>query len=155
MHVTMLRLSFAYAIFTAPLVPASLFDNTSHNSLRVTPFRVGFSQLWKVLKSYSHDFLFLFSQWYSTPGIVGCMQSTSSSMWSLQANSEKFTKYSLKMSLLDFWLFGENAVFWKHLIHQLLQFNCIQWKTQLLLMIFKDFFKICLSLMILWIVELG
>ena len=42
MHVTMLRLSFAYAIFTTPLVPAHLFDNTSDNSLKMTPFRVGF-----------------------------------------------------------------------------------------------------------------
>ena len=42
MHVTMLRLSFAYAIFTAPRVPAHLFDNTSDNRLRMTPFRVGF-----------------------------------------------------------------------------------------------------------------
>jgi len=39
MHVTMLRLSFAYAIFTAPLLPAHLFDNTSTNRLRMTPFR--------------------------------------------------------------------------------------------------------------------
>ena len=42
MHVTMLRLSFAYAIFTAPLMPAHFFDNTSDNSLRMTPFRVRF-----------------------------------------------------------------------------------------------------------------
>ena len=42
MHLTMLRLSFAYAIFTAPLVPAHFFDNTSDNSLRMTPFRVRF-----------------------------------------------------------------------------------------------------------------
>ena len=40
MHATMLRLSFAYAIFTAPLVPAHLFDNTSNNSLQMTPFKV-------------------------------------------------------------------------------------------------------------------
>merc|ERR1712156_196209 len=39
MHATMLRLSFAYAIFTAPLVPAHLFDNTSNNSLQMTPFK--------------------------------------------------------------------------------------------------------------------
>jgi len=39
MHVTMLCLSFAYAIFTAPLVPAHLFDNSSHNWLRMTPFK--------------------------------------------------------------------------------------------------------------------
>jgi len=39
MNATMLRLSFAYAVFTAPLVPAHLFDNTSHNWLRMTPFR--------------------------------------------------------------------------------------------------------------------
>ena len=42
MHVTMLCLTFAYAIFTAPLVPAHLFDNTSDDNLRMTPFKVGF-----------------------------------------------------------------------------------------------------------------
>ena len=41
MHVTMLRLSFAYVIFTAPLLPAHLVDNTSNNWLRMTPFTVG------------------------------------------------------------------------------------------------------------------
>ena len=41
MHVTMLLLSFAYAIFTAPLaVPALLFHNTSNNGRQKTPFRV-------------------------------------------------------------------------------------------------------------------
>ena len=42
MHVTMLRLTFAYAIFTAPLVPAHFVDNTSDNNLWMTPFKVGF-----------------------------------------------------------------------------------------------------------------
>ena len=42
MHVTMLCLTFAYAIFTAPLVPAHLFDNASDDNLRMTPFKVGF-----------------------------------------------------------------------------------------------------------------
>ena len=56
MHVTMLRLSFAYASFTAPLVPASLFDNTSNNSLRVTPFRVRFSQSFERFRFISFFF---------------------------------------------------------------------------------------------------
>ena len=42
MHVTMLRLSFAYVIFTAPLLPAHLVDNTSHNNPWMTPFKVRF-----------------------------------------------------------------------------------------------------------------
>ena len=79
------------------------------------------------------DHLSLFSRWHSTPGIVGCTQSTSSSMWSLQASSEKFTKCFLKTPLLDLQHFGENPVFWENLIDQLQQLNCIQWKTQLLL----------------------
>ena len=60
MHVTMLRLSFAYAIFTAPLVPAHLFDNTSHNWLRMTPFRVGFV---KSCLIFSFQSMILYS-WY-------------------------------------------------------------------------------------------
>ena len=53
MHVTMLRLSFAYAIFTAPLVPAHLVDNTSNNWLRMTPFTVGFVKFCLLIFSFS------------------------------------------------------------------------------------------------------
>ena len=131
MHVTMLRLSFAYAIFTAPLVPAHLFDNTSDNRLKMTPFRVGIENtIFDTNTPFCTQVTcvlclpFLFSQWYFSRGIAGCMQSTSSSTWSLQANSEKFIEYFLKMSLLHLHLFVEKAAFWKHLIHQVLQLNC-------------------------------
>ena len=74
MHLTMLRLSFAYAIFTAPLLPAHLVDNTSYNRLRMTPFRVGFvnticiqilisAQVTSVNSSFSFQSMILFS-WY-------------------------------------------------------------------------------------------
>ena len=51
------------------------------------------------------------------------MQSTSSSTLSLQASSEKFTACSLKMSSLDFQLFGQTIVLWEHLMYQLLPLN--------------------------------
>ena len=75
MHLTMLRLSFAYAVFTAPLVPAHLVDNPSHNRLRMTPFRVGFvntifvtnsdtdTQVTCLNSSFSFQSMILFS-WY-------------------------------------------------------------------------------------------
>ena len=74
MHLTMLRLSFAYAVFTAPLLPAHLVDNTSYNRLRMTPFRVGFvntisiqilisAQVTCVNSSFSFQSMILFS-WY-------------------------------------------------------------------------------------------
>ena len=68
--------------------------------------------------------LFIFSQWYSTPGIFGCTQSTSSSMWSLRASSEKFTASFLRISLLDLQPFGDESAFWEHLTHQLLKLSC-------------------------------
>ena len=41
MHVTILLLSFAYAIFTAPLLyPTYLSNNTSNNRLQITTFKV-------------------------------------------------------------------------------------------------------------------
>ena len=126
MHVTMLRLCFAYAIFTAPRVFAHMF----YKRLGMTPFKVIFSEVFEIqfhtekeldkIEYVTHIF---FSQWYSTPGTVGCTQSTSSSTWSLQASSEKFIKYFLKMSLLDLKVFGENCVSWEHLRLQHKQLN--------------------------------
>ena len=45
--------------------------------------------------------LSIFSQWSSTHGTAGCTPSMSSSMWSLQVNSEKFTKYLSKILSVD------------------------------------------------------
>ena len=73
--------------------------------------------------SHLSQVCYIFSQWHSTPGIVGCTQSTSSSTWSLQASSEKFTKCFLKMSLRDLKLFGEQTVLWENLRLQLQQLN--------------------------------
>ena len=127
MHVTMLRLCFAYAIFTAPRVFAHMF----YKRLGMTPFKVIFSEVFEIqfhtekeldkIEYVTHIF---FSQWYSTPGTVGCTQSTSSATLSLQANSEKFTKCSLKMFFMDLQIFGENVGSREHLRQKLLQLNC-------------------------------
>ena len=44
MHVTMLRLCFAYAIFTAPRVFAHMF----YKRLGMTPFKVIFSEVFEI-----------------------------------------------------------------------------------------------------------
>ena len=127
MHVTMLRLSFAYVIFTAPLLPAHLVDNTSDNNPWMTPFKVRFVNtfFWHNVSFWvtyvCH--VFLFSQWCSTRGTAGCTQSTSSSTLSLQVNSEKCIAFSLKMSLLELQLCGQTTISQEDLIHQLLRLN--------------------------------
>ena len=126
MHVTMLRLSFAYAIFTAPLLPAHLVDNTSDNNPWMTPFKVRFVNTFFDTMYHSESLMchvFLFSQWCSTRGTAGCTQSTSSSTLSLQVNSEKCIAFSLKMSLLELQLCGQTTIFQEDLIHQLLRLN--------------------------------